>query len=139
MTVSAKIITNEEITNLVYEAYKSQLRRSRKILHTSHDSFVQAMVICLLEDSKIGMHKHPPGKAEYYSIIQGSIEIKTLSEDNTIHHSRISEEAGSPKIFYTLGDVWHEPRALTEVAIYFEIYTGPFRKENDVEYLSSTD
>jgi cupin fold WbuC family metalloprotein len=136
MTEFAKSITNDEISDLIYEAQKSELRRSRKILHDSHDSLVQAMVICLLKGSKVGMHKHPPKKPEYYSIMQGSLEIEVISSDDKVYNFRLSEEAGSPKIFYTLGNVWHEPKALTEVAIYFEIYTGPFQKKLDVEYLS---
>jgi cupin fold WbuC family metalloprotein len=135
MTEFAKSISNDEISDLIYEAQKSELLRSRKILHNSHDSSVQAMVICLLKDSKVGMHKHPPKKPEYYSIMQGSLEIQILSHDNTASYFRISEELGSPKIFYTLGNIWHEPKALTDVAVYFEIYTGPFQKEIDVEYL----
>ena len=33
------------------------------------------------------------------------------------------------------GNIWHQPVPISEWVIYHEVYTGPFIKEEDVEYL----
>lgn len=130
----AKEISNESLLNLVEIARHAPNLRSRIILHSSNDSNVQAMIICLLKESEVGIHRHPVNKPEYYVILKGTLNIYTLREDNFERSYSISDEPGKPKIFFTQGNIWHEPMSVTEFAIYFEVYTGPFDKVKDVEY-----
>jgi cupin fold WbuC family metalloprotein len=129
------VVSSRELENLVSNARESPLRRSRIILHDDHTAPVQAMIICLLRGSKVGLHKHPPRKPEYYLIIEGALRITVYESDNN-KFFLISGEPGREKFFYTKGSIWHEPEALTEYAIYFEVYQGPFLKQEDVIYFA---
>ncbi|NBO92008.1 MAG: cupin fold metalloprotein, WbuC family [Planctomycetia bacterium] len=129
------VVSSQEMKRLVANARKSPLRRSRIILHDDHTVPVQAMIICLLRGSKVGLHKHPPGKPEYYLIIEGTLRI-TVKESDKNKFFLISNESGKEKFFYTKGSIWHEPEAITEYATYFEVYQGPFLKQDDVIYFA---
>ena len=129
------VVSSNEMERLVLKAKESPLRRSRIILHDDNTAPVQAMIICLLRGSKVGLHKHPPRKPEYYLIIEGELGIKVKERENS-KFFLISAEPGKQKFFYTKGSIWHEPEAMTEYATYFEVYQGPFIKQDDVIYFA---
>ena len=104
------------------------------ILHKNHDSNVQEMIIVLLKDSKIGIHKHPIGKPESYHVIEGILKVKIYDEKGKIENEIILEK-NKNSFLHNPGDIWHEPEAISDVVIYHEVYTGPFEKNLDVVYL----
>ena len=104
---------------LKYEASISPNKRSRIIYTPGFD-----MVICLHKSSVVGMHRHP--KFEAYHLIEGVLLVQGIDDPLYLTIER-------PMIQISPG-VWHEPRAVTEFAIYREFYAGPFDKIRDVEY-----
>jgi len=127
------LITEGSICRLREIAAQSPQRRARILLHRSQQDPVQAMLICLMRGSTVGMHKHPPGKPEFYVIVEGELAVDIRGEIS-VDRFVISSAKGMPKVFFTRGNVWHEPSSQSDFAIYFEVYQGPFNKETDVIY-----
>lgn len=106
-------------------------KRSRACMaHT--DSPMQEMVIVLKEGSYIRPHRHPRGKSESYHIIEGELLVKVFTPDGQTYREIVLNKT-TP--FYRLKGGWyHQPKALTDYAVYHECYTGPFEKATDVQY-----
>lgn len=127
-----------DIEKEIEKARASILRRSRILLHKDTSSAAQKMIVVLFHDSKVGMHRHPPSKSETYLALVGELEVNYLDEQGEQFFHQVTpvsnQSKEAPKIVSHRGGAWHEPRSLTDFCVYLEIYDGPFRKEEDVEY-----
>jgi len=126
-----QVVGRERIELLKKEAWEHPKRRARIILHSQQDT-VTEMIIALHETSYLRPHKHPWGKPESYHVMEGRLLVYIFNDDgfNTI---KIKLDAETP--FYKLqGDTYHQPVAISEFAVYHEVYPGPFRKPDDVLY-----
>jgi len=126
-------LSEDFIRKLKFEALNSPLKRSRIILHDSSESKVQEMIIALHRDSNVGIHKHPNDKNESYHIIEGFLSVDILSEDGILSR-KIELSRNGSQFIRIPGGIWHNPRAISEFAIYHEVYEGSFIKEIDVCY-----
>jgi cupin fold WbuC family metalloprotein len=129
-----EVVGRSRIEELKMVAAKSLQKRSRLLLHDSSESLVQEMIICAHKDSYIRTHRHPKGKAESYHIIEGELSVNIYAEDGELEATfELGRSVGN--IAYRVrGGIYHQPRAITEWAIYHEVFTGPFDKERDVQY-----
>jgi cupin fold WbuC family metalloprotein len=116
-------------------AQNSELRRARICLHNSPNSSVQEMIIALCKDSMVSTHRHPIGKPESYHLIEGEMDVN-IYNDLGFRSQVINLRQNQARMYRILGGVWHQPIAISNIAIYHEVYTGPFNKGLDVEYLS---
>lgn len=126
-----KLITKAMLDELKKQAAAVPKKRYRIELHDDHGE-VQEMIICLMRGSYVRPHKHPAGKAESYHVIEGRLMAQIYNETGgTIEH--IVLDSQSP-IYRLQGDIYHAPVALSDFAIYHEVYPGPWSKEVDVHY-----
>lgn len=123
-------IVIEELKRL---AAASSLGRSRICLHSGLDAPVQEMIIALRRESVIEPHKHPRNKPESYHLIEGAMDVSIFDTAGKIVQV-IHLRDGGPRMYRITGDVWHQPTAVSEFAVYHEVYTGPFEKDTDVRY-----
>ena len=128
------LLTRDKIDSLIEEAKVSKIRRSRILLHENNDSKVQEMIIVLFSDSIIKPHFHPYGKPESYHVIEGELIVNIFDKDGKII-DRIELDSVDQKFYRANGKVIHQPVSKTEYTVYHEVYTGPFIKEVDVNYL----
>jgi cupin fold WbuC family metalloprotein len=130
-------ITQQDITLLKLQAQGAPHRRARIILHKDHDDSLQDMVIALNINTYLRPHRHPVWKHENYHIIEGTLQVFTYCYDETKGPILLDRICLSPseKIMCRIpGGVWHQPIPLTTFVVYHEIYSGPWRKDRDVEY-----
>ncbi len=130
------LLTIDRINSLIEEGRLSESRRSRIILHESNDSKVQEMIIVLFSDSIIKPHFHPEGKPESYHVIEGELIVNIFDNDGKIIN-KIELNTFNQKFYRADGNVIHQPISKTEYTVYHEVYTGPFIKEIDVNYVET--
>lgn len=118
---------------------ESALARSRVLMHRTRSESPQQMIIHLLKGSRVGMHRHPKAKSETYVVLSGKLEVRYSLPDGSEVSCKLAPWGNSetlPTIATHRDAIWHEPSAISEECVYLEIYTGPFDKKLDVEYLS---
>lgn len=126
-----QIITKQMLEALKIQATHAPKRRARIELHGNHFE-VQEMVICLCRGSYVRPHRHPVGKAESYHVIEGTLQAQIFDEAGKLTQEVILYDK-SP-LYRLAGGIYHGPAALTEFAIYHEVYPGPWAKDVDVQY-----
>jgi len=110
--------------------------RFRLCLHGGPEAPIHEMLIVLSRGSYIRPHRHPPGKVETYLILEGVLDLYFFDAvgrpDGRIPLSSFA--AGGTFLYRTAEPVWHMPMAASADVVYYEVFTGPFRKDADVEY-----
>ena len=133
-TIASSSVVRDELLRMSRE---SDLRRSRHLLHKNHADQPQTMLILLEWNSQVGMHRHPADKTEIYVILEGQMRVDYV-ENGGRRESRLFAPWGNlenlPTVSIHRDGIWHEPVAVSETVLYLEIYSGPFNKDNDVEY-----
>jgi cupin fold WbuC family metalloprotein len=113
--------------------------RSRFLLHRDHSEMPQVMIIYLERGSEIGLHRHPDNKSELYLVLEGELSVEYMEEGDNNRKVRVLAPWGNTKGYPSLSvhrdSVWHEPKSISDYTLYLEIYSGPFEKSGDVEYL----
>jgi len=127
------------LRELVELAQSSSLKRARFLLHRSTDDMPQVMLIFLERESVVEMHRHPSNKAEIYVVLEGQLEVSFRESETGPEQIIIlgpwGNKLGQPSLSLHRDSVWHQPKSLTPYALYLELYSGPFSKDLDVEYL----
>jgi cupin fold WbuC family metalloprotein len=123
------------VESLKQAARMSPLRRARICMHQDLESPVQEMIIALCRDSLVQPHRHPTRKPESYHLIEGNMNVN-IFDDSGILIQVLELRQNGPRLYRIEGGVWHQPVAISECAIYHEVYTGPFTKEKDVAYMN---
>ena len=129
---------NEDITTLGREDFQRlenvasahPSNRARFCLHHSDNDLVQQMIICLAKDSYVRPHRHI-NKAESFHIIKGEILVVVFNEDGSITKKIIMSASDelSCKVYRLAPGLWHTVIPLSSAAIFHEVTSGPFLKE----------
>lgn len=128
------VVGSAVVSELKVLAARCGRRRSRLLMHHSSDDLVQEMLIAFQRGSFMPPHRHPPGKSESYHIIEGEMDVCLFDDEGALTRV-IRLAAGGPEFMYRVsGGIWHMPLPVTEWIVYHEVYTGPFRKDRDVEF-----
>lgn len=127
------VLDNDVIAELKAAASASPLRRARICLHPDLDSPVQEMIIALSRDSVIEPHCHPGHKPESYHLVDGAMDVNIFSAEGSLLQV-IHLRPDGARMYRINGNVWHQPVAVSDCAVYHEVYTGPFEKQVDVSY-----
>ena len=132
------VLDTTVVESLKQAARQSPLRRIRICLHSGLESPVQEMIIALCRDSVIEAHRHPIDKPESYHLVDGAMDVNIFnSTGKFLQQIKLRKEGA--QMYRIQGGVWHQPLAVSECAVYHEVYTGPFSKEADVYYKDWTD
>ncbi len=124
-------IKKSDIQTLKKLAAQSELLRARYCLHKSHEDDVQEMVIVMLKNTEIPIHRHS-FKSESYHVIEGRIEL-SFFDDNGNQTRSIemgSQGDGLPFICKLSSGFWHQVCVLTDYAVIHEVTSGPFRNDD---------
>lgn len=114
---------------LLSEAQSSQLRRARINFH-SPDAKVHEMIICLMHDTNIAVHRHF-AKSESFHLMFGSLCIVLFEANSTNVLQKVFLDANSSNCFYRLdSSLFHLVIPLTPYVIMHETTPGPFNSED---------
>lgn len=123
-----------EIDELKNKTNLSLTGRFRYCLHQDHSDQIQEMIIGISKDSYCRPHRHPIHFSESYHIIQGELLILFFDQNGNEYHRETLEKNGK-NVIRINHSVIHMPISLSDVTVYHETLTGPFDKENMVEYM----
>lgn len=123
---------------LLHEAENSQLRRARINFH-SPEARVHEMIICLMHDTNIAVHRHFD-KSESFHLIFGSLCIVLFDSKTTTILEQVFLHANSTNCFYRLNSsLFHLVVPLTPYVIMHETTPGPFKpKDTEIAAWSLT-
>ncbi len=115
--------------SLLSEAQSSHLRRARINFH-SPDARVHEMIICLMFDTNIAVHRHF-AKSESFHLIFGSLCIVLFESNTTNILQKVFLDANSANCFYRLdSSLFHLVIPLTSYVIMHETTPGPFNSKD---------
>ncbi len=129
------VLDKEKIKILKSKAFQSNNKRFRYCLHKNNSEKVNEMIIAAHISTNIPPHRHPINKPESYYIIEGKLRVNLFNKQKKIIQFIDLSADNYPKMYRIQGNIWHQPVPISEWVIYHEVYTGPFIKEEDVEYL----
>ena len=113
------------VETLINEARSTKLLRARINFH-HQDSKVHEMIICLLCDTKVFVHRHH-NKSESFHLIHGSLCVVLFKDASSQVLETIYLEAGTSNCFYRLNtSIYHLVIPLSEYVIMHETTPGPF-------------
>ncbi len=124
------------ITKVKNLAKKTINKRARVCVHQSITSKTNEMIIALKKGSYIRPHRHPYSKSESYHVIQGKMDVYIFSRSGkklkVIH---MGDYKSKLNFFYRMNkSYFHIPIAVSKWCVYHEVYSGPFKKNQDVKY-----
>ncbi|MDC0453482.1 WbuC family cupin fold metalloprotein [Alphaproteobacteria bacterium] len=128
-------LDSKKIEFLKKKALESNNKRFRFCLHQNNNDNVNEMIIAAHISTIIEPHRHPINKPESYYIIEGSLRVNIFNDNRQVIQIINLYSDKYPKMYRIMGKIWHQPVPISEWVIYHEVYTGPFIKELDVEYL----
>jgi glucose-6-phosphate isomerase len=116
------------------KARNSQRGRFRYCLHRSVEESVQEMVLAITDHVYFRPHIHPMGKSESYHIMSGALSVFVFDDQGNIteRHDLDDDNLENPLVLRFNDPVWHLPVAITDIAVYHEVYKGPFERADDV-------
>lgn len=105
-------------------------KRSRLCTHRHVDDAVHEMLIVHEKDTYVRPHKHL-GKTESFHVIQGEMDVIVFDDEGTITDVIEMGEYHSDKVFYYRldGPRFHTVLVKSEVIVFHETTSGPFRRE----------
>ncbi len=130
------IVTPEIVSFLKKRALDSSRKRFRLCLHQSIEHQTQEMLIVFHKNTFMPPHRHPVEKSESYHIVEGKMKVFLFNDFGQVIDEVILQEYAkqAPFLFRMANGAWHMPMPVSEWLIYHETYTGPFIKEQDVEF-----
>lgn len=133
-------VSKATIDDLKARALVSPRKRFRLCMHTSLEHKTHEMLIVFHRDSFMPPHRHPKGKSESYHLVEGAMTVYFFDDAGELKRRFDMEPAGSksgkPFLYRLSEPTWHMPVPTSEWAVYHETYTGPFVKDEDVEFPS---
>ena len=115
---------NNEILNILQEkANKTELKRSRILLHNDNSSNAQQMVICISKNSSIPMHVHEEA-TESIILLDGHLEY--VYKENGEYENVFLDALENTCLITTKRGIPHTLRSISEFSTFFECSDGPF-------------
>ncbi|MFC1559508.1 WbuC family cupin fold metalloprotein [Candidatus Margulisiibacteriota bacterium] len=131
-------VTPKMVDEIKKKAKASPRKRFRLCLHHSVEHQTHEMLIVFHKDTYMPPHRHPKGKSESYHVIEGSMTVFFFDDNGKmIDKIDMGQYGGNKPFLYRLSDsIWHMPVPTSEWLVFHETYSGPFVKDDDVEFPS---
>ena len=125
VTVDAAVIDE-----LKQAAAKNPRQRIRICAHRSVDDRVHEMLIVHTRDTYVRPHRHT-GKSESFHVIDGDVDVVLFDDAGAVADViQMGSFASGRTFFYRIADpVYHTLLIRSEVLVFHEATTGPFRRE----------
>lgn len=121
------------IASLIADAAKNPRRRIRLCAHASVADAVHEMLIVHERSCYVRPHKHI-GKSESFHVIEGHVDVVLFDDLGRVETSISMGPYGSNKpFFYRIAEPrFHTLIIRSEVLVFHETTSGPFRREQTV-------
>lgn len=126
------VLGRADIDGLLARLPAAPRGRVRICAHASDDAPLHEMIIALAGGRYIRPHRHR-GKAESFHLIQGTVDIVFFDEAGAITAVLPMTDAAGLGYYRIDHDAYHTLVVRTAAAVYHEVTTGPFRRQ-DTEF-----
>ena len=124
-------VSQEDVDFLKGAALETGRRRSRLCTHGEPEDPLHEMFIVHHRDAYVRPHKHL-SKSESFQLIEGSADVVLFKEDGSI--ARVipmgDYRSGKPFYYRIAPSCYHTLVIRSEVLVFHETTTGPFRRED---------
>jgi len=126
-------VSREVIDFLKQKALENPRKRCRLCTHRDVNDKIHEMIIVHTRDTYVRPHKHT-GKVEAFHLIEGLVDVLLFDEQGKIKQVIQMGPYGSGKTFYYKIDQadYHTLLIKSDIVVFHEITTGPFRKEETI-------
>ena len=127
------VIRQSDIAWLKERATQTPRKRIRLCAHRDLDDVTHEMFIVQPRGAYVKPHKHV-GKEESFHLVEGSVSVVVFNDDQSIREMISMGPYGSDKPFYHRmpAGVYHTVLIESDVVVYHETASGPFRKADMV-------
>lgn len=120
-------IDRDFIEGLYREAAVSERKRSHYLLHDSHQSKVQRLLIALVKGSYVEPHFHElPHQWEMFSVTEGCVKVCIHNASGKVINEFLAGPAEEIGLVEFLPTEIHSVECLSDQALMLEIKEGPF-------------
>lgn len=120
----------QDIQFLKEQVPASPRKRARICIHRSPDAPIHEMIIALDRESYIRPHKHI-GKPESFHLIEGRADAIFFDDAGAIAHV-VRLAANESTFYHTIQGRFHMQIVRSDVLVFHEVTSGPFRREETV-------
>ena len=126
-------VTRDDLELLKDQASRTRRKRIRLCAHPDVTAAVHEMFIVQPQGAYVRPHKHR-GKDESFLLIEGAATVVVFGEDQAVQEVIPMGTVASGRPFYHRmpADVYHTVLIESEVVVYHEATSGPFRKADMV-------
>lgn len=128
-----KLITDQEMAELIAAADASPRRRSNRNLHEVPEDPIQRLFVAARRDSYFRAHRHP-GKWEFSLIVRGEFLVFTFDNDGVITQRLHVGPQAAVKAFELPPNIFHTWVPLTDDGVFFEVKAGPYDPQTAAQF-----
>ena len=129
-------VSSAMIEDLKRQATRAPRGRFRLCLHRSTQDDIQEMMIACVRGTYFRPHRNRIATAKSYHVVHGDLVVLLFDDEGRITQ-RVDlgpPDSGKPFLIRLARPNWHTPIPQSDITVYHEVCTGPFRKEQDAEY-----
>jgi cupin fold WbuC family metalloprotein len=122
-----------DVARLKQDASDNARRRIRLCAHRNIGDRLHEMLIVHARDAYVRPHKHL-GKSESFHVVEGDVDVVLFDDEGGVREMiRMGAFASGRPFFYRIADpVFHTLLIRSEVLVFHETTSGPFRREDTV-------
>jgi len=126
-------LRHHDIAALQEQAKKNMRQRTRLCAHQNIDDKLHEMFIVHARGAYIRPHKHL-GKSEAFHLIEGTVDVVIFDElGDIVEVIRMGEFASGHYFYFRISHShYHTLLIRSEVLVFHEITSGPFRKSDTI-------
>jgi len=130
---STVTVDHQDIQQLKEYSDLNERKRIRLCAHRDIEDRIHEMLIIHTKNTYVRPHKHI-NKTESFHIIEGTTDIVIFSDDGAILDLiEMSDYSGEKVFYYRLSEpLFHTVIIKSEVVVFHETTSGPFRREDMV-------
>lgn len=123
----------DDIEWLKARAAKTARQRIRICSHRDSGDLLHEMLIVHTRNTYVRPHKHV-GKDESFHVISGEVNVVLFEEDGAVRRAiRMGDYTTGKPFYYRLNEsCYHTLIIRSDVLVFHEVTTGPFRREDTV-------
>lgn len=128
-----KIISNEQVADMLQAAEESPRKRSHIIVHESHDEPVQRIFIGLKRGTYVRPHRHPH-IGEFGVVVSGHCSLLLFDDAGKLTERHEMGPQHDAVAFDLKPNEWHAFVSMSDEAVFVEAKQGPFDPDTISEY-----
>lgn len=132
-----KIVSQNELLQLVVDAKDSPRKRKHLNVHTALDDPIQRLFVAFEPGTYVQPHRHPEtGKWEMFVLLKGRAAILIFDESGQVTRRVELSDQQADRLIEIPPTLWHTLVSLQHGTLLFECKPGPYKLLEDKDFAS---